>query len=519
MHLKISKGIYNRRKKILTGNSETKKNAIATDSFILTFVQCLTMVVSLAQAMILSRTLTKEEYGTYGQALLIINLITPFLLLGLSNAVNYFYNKTSDPEKRKQSVHAIFGYVCLLGIIGGICILIFQDQIVSYYSNTALKSLLVYVAFRPLLQNMIALYYPLYISNGMTKAIAVRNLVISICQIAITVPVAVLTKNITLIFILLLMMDAMQLLVLSSVFAKRCFKIRAPRAQKFSFDKDLTKAIFRYAVPLGISTMIGTLTISMDKLFVGRLLSVEDFAMYSNMSKELPFGFVVASFTTVVTPVIIKLAAQKDKCNLENLWGNYFEIGYITTWTLCIGALICAPELLNVLYSEKYAAGLSIFIIYLLVACIRITYFGLILTAYGKTTPILLFALLTIVINLVLNFVLFHVMGMNGLAIATFISIAVVAVAQLIYGSKIAEIPLSRIVRPKRLFKFLAIILAVGLTAMIARASIRHLVNNAILILIICYSICIGLVGLIYRKRLKNLLKGLNSLEAQSTGE
>lgn len=469
------------------------------------------MVVSLAQAMILSRTLTKEEYGTYGQALLIINFITPFLLLGLSNAVNYFYNKTLDTQERKRSIRTIFGYVCLLGIIGGICILIFQDQIVSYYSNAALKSLLVYVAFRPLLQNMIALYYPLYISNGMTKTIAVRNLVISICQIAITVPVAVLTKNITLIFILLLVMDAMQLLILSSIFAKRCFKIRGPRAQSFSFDKDLTKTIFRYAIPLGISTMIGALTVNMDKLFVGRLLSVEDFAMYSNMAKELPFGFVVASLTTVVTPVVIKLAAQKDKDNLEKLWGNYFEMGYITTWALCAGAIICAPELLNFLYSEKYASGLSIFIIYLLIDCIRITYFGLILTAYGKTKSILLFAVLTVIINLVLNFILFYAIGMVGLAIASLVSILVVNVVQLVYGFRIAGIPLHNVIRPKRLLKYLGILVIAVLTSIIVRQAMRQYGSNSMLILIICYLCCIGMILLLYHKRLFTLIKELNS--------
>lgn len=498
----------------MTTENKTISKTIVTDSFALIFVQCVTMLVSIAQTMILSRAFTKEEYGTYSQALMVITFIAPFLLLGLSNAINYFYNSSPELTQKKKYVQLIFGLVILLGIIGGVGILIFQQSIASYYSNPELQALLVYVAFRPLIQNLIAVYYPLYISAGMTKTVAIRNLIISFAQIAITASVALLLHSIVLIFVLLLALDIIQLFIFAILFSKRKFKFLWLPERKNFLDRKQIKRVLSYAIPLGIATMIGSITINMDKLFVGRLLSVEDFALYSNMSKELPFGFVVSSFTTVITPVIILLVTNGDKAKLTNLWADYFEIGYIATWTFCIGALICAPELLDFLYSSKYAAGLPIFIIYILVSCVRITYFGLMLTAYEKTKAIMMFSLLTVVLNFVLNLLLFHIMGMVGLAVASFISIAVSAVAQFIYGAKIANIKVAKTIKPKQMGNFILKLLLAVAVLLVAKSLFDQVIGNSWIVLIISYATFVGIMVALHGRRIKILVKRLNSLKA-----
>lgn len=64
-------------------------------------------------------------------------------------------------------------------------ILILRIQIGLYFDNPLIVPLMGYIAFRPCLQNLIALYQPIYISSGYVKTIAVRNLFISLMQIII----------------------------------------------------------------------------------------------------------------------------------------------------------------------------------------------------------------------------------------------------------------------------------------------------------------------------------------------
>lgn len=79
-----------------------KKSNLAKDSFILIFVQCITICAGLVQAMVLSYTLSQFDYGTYSQGLLVVSFATSFAGLGLNNAINYFYNKTDDIKKKEN---------------------------------------------------------------------------------------------------------------------------------------------------------------------------------------------------------------------------------------------------------------------------------------------------------------------------------------------------------------------------------------------------------------------------------
>ena len=113
-----------------------RKISLATDSIILTFVQCITLVTSMVQTMLLSRVLTKTEYGTYSQGILVINFVTPFLLLGLSNAINFFYNQGKEKRVIRKYINTIFSIVVIIGGIAGGIIIIFRNWIflcISHY--------------------------------------------------------------------------------------------------------------------------------------------------------------------------------------------------------------------------------------------------------------------------------------------------------------------------------------------------------------------------------------------------
>jgi O-antigen/teichoic acid export membrane protein len=456
--------------------------------------------------MILSRVLTKYEYGTYAQGVLIVSLATTFVGFGANNAANYFYNKTDDMPEKSSYINTIFFLEFILGFLGSAILIVSGGFIADYFKNPQLTVLVFAVALRPLFANMILIYQTLYISSQMTKAIAFRNLLVSFCQVAVTSLVSLLLHNILLIFILLSALDLLQILAFSTYFKRKVFHINP-----FHYEYDKVKPILSYALPMAVALMLGTLLINMDNLFIGKLMSTEDLALYSNMSKELPFAFIGGTFTTVFTPAVIRMLSSGKKEEFCVVWSNYIQLGYLTTWTFCAGAVVCAPELLRFLYSDKYISGLNVFIVYIIIQMFRFTYFGMILTAKGKTKTILLYSFTTLAVNFILNIILFHFMGMVGCAFASLISISVIGMAQMFHGAKMVRLPLTKVLRLDKMLIFLAGIAVVSAACFAFKQFLYSVTKSNVVILLLTYAMFLALCLKLNMKSIKEIIKNLEN--------
>lgn len=79
------------------------------DSVFLTFVKLVTTLTAILQTKILSVGLSLSDYGTYSQANVVVSVCTAILLLGLVDAINYFYNDERHPkEKRIRLVNTVY---------------------------------------------------------------------------------------------------------------------------------------------------------------------------------------------------------------------------------------------------------------------------------------------------------------------------------------------------------------------------------------------------------------------------
>lgn len=476
---------------------------IVKDSFTLIFVRCVTMFVAIIQSMVLARRLAIETYGTYAQALLIISFFAPLFSFGLDNAVNYFFNKTENKKERNETINAIFTISTFVGGIGGILLIFFRANVAQYFDNIELASLMVYTAFRPLLQNLIALYQPLYISKGYTKIIAIRNLVISILQILIIIAISAFTQDLKILFIALLGLDFGQLFFLGFYLKRKNFFL----GMNFSFK--LFREIISYSIPLLLATLVATISINLDKLIIGNLMSVEEYALYANMAKELPFSFIAASFTTVVTPIAVKLINEKNMTKFKMLWSDYLEIGYTITWPLCVGAIITAPQLIEVLYSQKYLneRGIQVFIIYTIVAMMRFTYFGLISSITGKTKWVFIYNSFALLLNILLNYIFYAFLGMIGPPLATLFSLIIVAILFFRQSLKIINARFLEVIRIKKL---LILLFEMVLTGYSVRLIGNYFIENYLAKLLFIYIGFLLVIALLKKKDLRRLIKSMS---------
>lgn len=482
------------------------KSGLVSDTIVLTFVKIVTLFVSIVQTMMLSRYLSKIEYGTYSEGLLIISFFAPFFSLGLNDSVNYFCNKESD-NNRIRYLDTIFVLSIIAGGIGGILLFLFKDFLSAYYKNTQIIGIVIFVAFRPLLQNLISLYQPVYVSIGKTKVIAIRNFLISLVQALIIWGfIFASIRNLMVLFAALFVMDVVQILFFDHYLRKLRILINPLRA-----DKTLIKEILRFAIPMLLSASIGTISINIDKLMISNLLTIEDYALYANVSKQLPFSFFVASLTAVVSPIVVKLLTTNQFEKFKSVWSNYLELGYMTTWPICFIAILFSPEIISVLYSTKYLTndGVIIFRLYTIAAMLGFTYFGLIPTSLGNTKIVLKYSMLNMVLNIVLNISLFHFWGILGPAIATIISMIIPSFLYFYNSLKLTNTKFIDVISIKKIILLVLEMLLAGIISTLVVGDFVISKNPVIKLIIGFWAYMFVLMPLQY-KNIKMLIVELN---------
>ena len=481
------------------------------DSVFLTFVKFATTFTAIIQTKILSVGLSLTDYGTYSQVNVVISIATSLLLLGLGDAINYFYNNRSEKygeAERRYVVHTVYAIEIAAGIVLVGIMIIFQDYIISYFSNTALKTILIIVSIKPMLDNLIYFYQILFVSVGKAKLIAFRNLAISILKlIAIFIAVHIF-KSIKVIFVALILLDILQLIFFAAFFSRDGFVINP-----FFGKKKYIKEILAYGLPMGIFSLTNMLTRDIDKLIIGNMADTETLAIYTNCSKVLPFDIIVASFATVLIPYIMKYITADDRDSSISLLKNYLKIGYYSVWIFGTAVLIVSDQAISFLYSDEYLAGKTVFIMYVIDSMIKFASMHLILTASGKTRMLMIYSLISLIVNTVLNVMLFKIIGITGPAAATLI-VAIGYAAVILHNTiKILKAKWAEIFDVKDLVRFVFTLCITGLLfGFINQILLKFGMNKymAMIGVMGCFSLC---NLLLYLERLKRVFATINKLK------
>ncbi len=483
----------------------------AWDSVFLTIVKFITIFTSILQTKVLSIGLSLTDYGTYSQANIIVSISVSILLLGLGDAINYFFNDGSgkySKEQRIQIVNTVYTIELVAGIIL-VCFVFFaRDLIAQYFSNGALKAVVAIISIKPMLDNMIYFYQILFVSTGKAKVIAIRNLFVSILKV-VSIFIAVhIFKSVVAIYVALIFLDVLQLVFFASLFSKKEFVV-----SPFRYNLKFVKEIMKYGFPMGIFALTNTLTRDIDKLIIGYMSDTETVAIYSNCSKVLPFDIIVLSFATVLIPYIMKYISKNQLENSVLLFKNYLKIGYYTVWTFGCAVLIVTKQAICFLYSFEYLVGEPIFILYVIDSMIKFASMHLILTASGNAKLLMKYSAISLGVNTVLNIVFFKIFGTVGPAIATLVVTAGYTLIILNKSTSILAAKWMDIIDLKDVLTFaLGLAMSAGVFYLFNKTLLSYGLNQYITMILIMGGFAITIL-IIYRRRIGGILKSINSLK------
>lgn len=480
------------------------KQSIAVDAVKLTTSKIITMIISMLSAMLLSRFRTLAEYGTYSQLLLVIDLVTTIFMLGLPNSINFFLARADNEKEKCKFLSVYYSLSTFLGLFIGIILVLSISVITNYFRNPLIKNYLYFLAVYPWSNIILSSIENVLIVYQRTDLLIVFRIMNSISLLFILIIVQILGLGFSEYMILFVFIEAS--------FALSVYYIvdKLSNGLFIGIDIGLIKNIIKFSFPIGLASVISILNVQLDKL-IGKFFSVEEVAIYANAAREMPVTIIASSLSSVLMPKLAKLLKENRNEEAVKIWKNSIVLSYILICLFSCGLFVFAPEVITILYSKKYLPGVEVFRIYSLVLLLRVTYFGMILNAIGKTKFIFYSSLASLGLNLVLNYWFYLTLGFIGPSIATFISIFLVQLYQLIATSFLIKIELKNLFPWKEVCVITIINIIMGIVfGYIKSVMPDKLLSGEIIESIILGGLWVVVYFLIMRKQIRSTWENLN---------
>jgi O-antigen/teichoic acid export membrane protein len=377
----------------------------------------LTTCVRLISAVVLSRVLSMYDYATYRQTLLAYTFVLPLLILGLPDALYYFL-----PGENKRPRSLLMENILLLSFMAGLFslfLLFGGNRLLAWrFNNPDIARTLLILAPYPLFMLPISGLSACLIARDKVKQVAIYNVLSRLFMLGAVLTAVLIWRTPaaavagTVVGAGIVLLPALKLMFASC------------KGGSLLPSKNGMWSQLKYAVPLGLAGILGTLSRSLDKIIVSSICSPKQFAVYVNGAIEIPLiGILTGSVIAVLIPDFVRMYKSDQYQELRALWHRAM-VRCLTILVPAMGfILVMAPEIMRVLFSTKYENSAYPFRVYALMLPVRATTFGAVLLATNRTKIVTLGSLLNLFANGVLSVLFVYLIGPMGAAWATVLSV------------------------------------------------------------------------------------------------
>ena len=187
----------------------------------------------------------------------------------------------------------------------------------------------------------------------------------------------------------------------------------------------LLKRQLYFCAPLGVALAAGVLTRSIDKWLVAwhEPLKV---GIYSIAAFEVPILAVLPYAGGAAIAVSMVTMFHNDQVSgAHSVWWNQARMMSLVVVPLTMGLVVIAPELFEILFSHSYRTSVLPFQIFTLIGLHRVTEYGAVLRAAGRSVEIVYSSLIFLCSNLVFGYIGLQVHGLVGLTMGSVLAFSV----------------------------------------------------------------------------------------------
>ena len=351
-------------------------------------------------AAILSRYLSKLEYGTYKQVLYVYNTLLIVFSLGLPKAYSYFLARASIEEGR-SIIRKINGLLVLVGIFFAVVLYCTSALFADLLNNPDLKECLRIFSVTPLF---------------LLPILGIESIMVTYKKAYLYTAYTIFSRSFTLLCVLVpvIWFDAsVHAAVGGFVFSSLLCCLSALYLQRHLFrniQKTATpikiSEILRFSLPLSIAGFWGTIIQSANQFFISRYWGNEVFAEFSNGFIELPFANIIISVAaTVLLPVFSKkIYDNSSPSSIIDLWKSVAIKSAKIIFPLTVFSFFFAEQIMVFVYGKQYEESAVYFRIIAVVNIVRIVPYAPVMLALGKTKEFARIHMLTAAMIVVMEY-------------------------------------------------------------------------------------------------------------------
>ncbi len=408
----------------------SKKSELLKNTIILTIGKISTQFISFLLLPLYTSYLTTSEYGIVDLITTYMVLLVPIITFQLELSIFRYLIDSRKNEKMKEKVisnsYFIVGFICL---IISLIFLVIEIVFKIKYGVYLILMLIATIGSNILLQTSRGL--------GDNTGYSISCIITGITNLVI---------NLILLLIFNFGIYSILIATIFSNFIATIFLFFRNKVYKYiSFkylDKSFQKELLLYSLPLVPNGLGWWIINSSDRTIISVMLSVAENGIYSISNK---FSYIISNFYNIFNMSWLESVSlyidDKDDF-LKNTFNEIFSL--ICSLCLCLinGMFIIFPILIN----AKFIAAYKYIPILILSSIFNMLSANLsaIYVAAKKTKKIAYTTIISVIINVIINFALIKYIGLYAAAISTLLAFGILFIVRYIDVQKYIDLRLNK---------------------------------------------------------------------------
>ncbi|MBU0586616.1 flippase [Candidatus Micrarchaeota archaeon] len=406
-------------------------------------------LITLVYLTITTRLFSQDAIGTFYLGLSIISVLSIFGDLGIVLAFTRFipyYIGRGEKRKAFALLKGAYWFIMVFSLLLAVCIAIASVEIAARYGNPELATVLNILAFFILVNGLFSINSYALIS---LKRIKDQMLIVNgqnLLKVIITVGYMLLVGSNAAVLSFGHLFSFLIMLIISFWFLRPVLaELKREGEITFKEQVDALKEALPFGFVLTIIASMWVILSSSDRILLGYMLQASEaasaIAVYSMATSLASMLLVIfgGAINTVFLPSISELYSKGKQKEMNH------TTAFATRWAIMLMVpptilfVVFPAEAMGIVYGAAYSSGAFVLMLFSLGFFIRgisLTH-GSILAAIRVLKIELIISILAAIVNIVLNILLIPKYGMEGAALASMASFAIITIMLLYYSKKI----------------------------------------------------------------------------------
>lgn len=448
-----------------------KESSLTEKSVVLTIARLISESLLMLIPLLLVRIFSKEDFGVYRITYLIHSTFLMLGEMGISQSLYYFLPRESG--RKSVLMWQTFFLTMLSGIVVLCSLLLFRRYISGFFYSPGMGDYIPVLAWYSffrisssfleismIAERKIRLASTTYIFMQFTEALCLISAGLTFRTVMSVVAASVVFGGLRFLYVL-------AYLLRHYPFVKDVFKLRSLKLQ------------LSYSLSLGSMNLSFNIKDQLHRYFVSHFFNPVVFAVYSVGTYRLSFAEIPANMVTgVLASHVSGLEKTGRHKEILETWKEAVRKTSIFLVPLVIFLFVMAEEFIASVFSPKYCESAILFRISVVSLYLIALRPNIIVQAFARTRFMRRVALLQLPLEFFVLYSMMLLSGINGIAAATVLTLALTRLVYLIKGSRLLGVSLAKMIPWKQLarislFSSLALIplglLSVGQLSLLTR--------------------------------------------------